>query len=279
MARRGEEPAGPARREESPRGRATRALDALLFASFGAAAVALALSLAASRALELEPRAAVLALAFAGTLFVYNVDRLRDLQGDRRTAPLRSAFVRRHGGTLALLAAVSAVAAAGFSLALGPAALALCGAVLALGLLHRRLKHLPALKTAYVTAAWLGITVGLPASTAPCYDGLAERIAWVAAVYALSVAPNLMVSNLRDAENLAGRAGARVVLRLAALLAAAGVAGALVGPESVRPLACVPGAELAALAWYRGSERYGLAAVDGALALGALAAFVISASR
>ena len=31
-----------------------------------------------------------LALAFAGTLVVYNIDRLRDLELDRNTAPLRN---------------------------------------------------------------------------------------------------------------------------------------------------------------------------------------------
>ena len=53
----------------------------------------------------------VAALAAAGTLVVYNVDRLRDLEKDRLTAPARSAFVERWRGPLLALTAAAAVAA------------------------------------------------------------------------------------------------------------------------------------------------------------------------
>jgi len=255
---------------------AERGRDALLFSSAGAAAVAFALTLAASPALGVRPHPAVLGLAFAGTLLVYNVDRLRDLQDDRLTAPERSAFVRKHGGGLAALAALAGLAAGGFALALGPIAWVLCGTALALGLLHRRLKHLPGLKTLYVTGAWLAVVVGLPALTDGPASPLRASIAWVSVVYGLSIGPNLMVSNLRDSENRAARASPRAVLRLAGAIAACGLALALLAPGAIRPLACVPLAELGALACYRTSERYGLAVVDGALALGGLAAFALS---
>jgi len=283
VGRRGEESAGPAQRATPAttlggqlRLSAARGLDALLFSSVGAAGVASALVLAAGPALGVRPGSTALGLAFAGTLVVYNVDRLRDLQDDRRTAPERSAFVRSHGGGLALLAALAGLTAGSFALALGPVAWWLCGAVLELGLLHRRLKRLPGLKTLYVTGAWLAVVVGLPALTAAPVEDVRAGVLWVSAVYAGAIGPNLMVSNLRDSENLAARAGPRSVLRLARAIAACGVGIALFGPGAVRPLACVPLAELAALACYRPTERYGLAAVDGALALGAVAAWALS---
>ena len=79
-----------------------RAVDAAVFSSAWLAAAAAGLVAASARAMEipLDPR--LLGLAAAGTLVVYNVDRLRDLERDRLTAPARSAFVERWCDALVL---------------------------------------------------------------------------------------------------------------------------------------------------------------------------------
>ncbi len=64
---------------------------------------------------------------------------------------------------------------------------------------------------------------------------------------------------------------ATIGLTSACGLAGLGLAVALTGPARVRPLACVSGATLLALAGFREGERYGMGVADGALAAGAVA--------
>ena len=208
-----------------------------------------------------SPPIAAIGIAASGTLFVYNIDRLRDLEQDFATTPLRSAFIVRHARAVAALTVVSAVAAAGFAAVLGWRALLLLLPALVLGLLHRRLKRVPYAKPAYITTAWLVVVVGLPASLAP---SVAHAIP-VAAVLGLSIAANVIASNLRDRESHSPRAA----LHIARGLATAGVIAALLSPDPVTPLVGVPALTFAALLRRRLTERYGLLVVDGALLVGA----------
>jgi hypothetical protein len=93
-------------------------------------------------------------------------------------------------------------------------------------------------------------------------------------VVGAAVLANVVLSNLRDREALAGRLGARRALPLAAAIALAGFAAALLAPPAVRPLAALPLAMAAAALRFRPSERYGALVVDGALLAGALVALV-----
>ncbi len=259
---------------------ALRFVDALAFSSAWLAFAAAALVAASSRALELpvDPRA--LGLAFAGTFVVYNLDRLRDLDRDRRTAPLRTAFVVRHETALvrcSLAALLLALLLLAFT---GVRAGVLLLPALALGLAHRRLKQIAFFKPAYIVAAWLLVVVGLPWCLAagarpairPAHAG------WLIAVLASSILSNAVAANVRDHEAGAARLGAKRALAIARRLAVAGVVCAALAPGSVRTLVAVPAATFAALAAFRGSERYGLVIVDGALLAGALVALVLPAA-
>ncbi len=64
-----------------------RLVDALVFSSLWLAATAAALAAAASRGMGAPADLRAVALAAAGTLVVYNVDRLRDVDRDRFIAP------------------------------------------------------------------------------------------------------------------------------------------------------------------------------------------------
>jgi hypothetical protein len=258
-----------------------RALDPLLFSSVWAAWVAASLVLAASLAMELQPSLAVIALATAGTLVVYNVDRLRDLERDRSASPRRSAFVERNRPLLAGLVGAAALLCLFLALQMEPGVWMLCAGALAIGLLHRRLKGGGAFKAFYVSAVWVGIVVGLPALA--LQGGETPRgalhVAWVVAGLGGPLGANLIASNLGDlASGAGGSSGpgsrARRRLALTLCLVAAGIAG--IGPSSVKPLVWVGVAEAASIWAYRPDERYRLAVLDGALLVGGLAAALLS---
>jgi 4-hydroxybenzoate polyprenyltransferase len=243
----------------------------MAFTSLWVAASAGALCAAASRALGAEPSVALVALAAAGTVVVYNVDHLRDVERDLATSPRRTAFVQRWRAALIALSAAAALVAGALTWLAGPRAIALLAPIAATGLLHRRLKRFAWWKPLYVSAAWTAVVVGLPlAAGAP-----ARHTAWVAAIASVTIAANVIASNLRDREAPAARFGARVPLRLARGLALAASGLALAAPAGVRSLAPVPLATLAALAGFRPTELYGFIAVDGALLAGALIALAL----
>lgn len=244
-----------------------RALDALAFSNGLPAAIAASLCFAASRALE-APFAGRLALvAASGAFVVYGLDRLRDIERDRETSPLRTEFVLRHRAPLSIAIGLSALALGATLCLLPPRAGALCVAVGAIGLLHRRLKGWAALKTLYVSAAWVTICAGLPGIV----SGFDARIGWLASVLFLAFGANLIASNVRDDESQWLRERPESVLRLARGMAALAVGVALFSPPELRSLAWIPLAELLALLFFRPSEHYGELAVDGALLVGALA--------
>ncbi|MGH0036111.1 MAG: hypothetical protein ACQGVK_13875 [Myxococcota bacterium] len=243
----------------------------MAFSSLGAAAVAAALVCAVARVLGVEVSAAMVVLAFGGTGAVYGVDRLRDVERDRLTAPQRTAFVERHRRVLSGVCAGVALAAVGSAASLGPAVATLCAGVLALGLAHRRLKHVPIFKGLYVTGAWLAVVVGVPALDPAAKDP--GRALWAAAVVGSAILGNVVASSFRDSEAGAGHAPG-LALRIARALPALGLGLAWWAPAEVRPLAWIPAALLLALVRRPEGERYGLVAVDGSLLVGALLSMI-----
>jgi 4-hydroxybenzoate polyprenyltransferase len=244
------------------------ALAALAFSAVWIAAAAGALAAAASRAMGLEPRAAVLGLVVAGTLAVYELDWLRDLDRDRGTAPRRSAFVERHRRSLGVAAALAGVVSLGFAAHLGADAVVVLAPALVLGLVHRRIKHVPYTKAGYLTAAWTLAVVGLPAVV----GRRPAHVAMVTAIVGTSLLANAIAASARDREAGARRLGESVALRLGRLSAGVGVGLALLAPPGLRALGWIPAATLAALLGHRPGEWYGLVVLDGALLAGALLA-------
>ncbi len=242
------------------------------------AAAALVAASSHALAVPLDPRA--VGLALAGTFAVYNIDRLRDLEHDRSTAPLRTAFVLRHETALLWCTAAALLLALLLFASAGMAAGVLLLPVLALGLAHRRLKHIAFFKSIYIVAAWLTVVVGLPwrlaAGARPAIR--VEHAGWLVVILALSILANAIASNVRDDEAGAARLGSHRALAVARGLAAMGVGCGALAPAPVRALVAVPAATLAALVSFRASERYGLVIVDGALLAGALVSLVLPAA-
>jgi hypothetical protein len=177
----------------------------------------------------------------------------------------------------------SLLAAVTLALHLGREIAWLCAGVMGLGLFHRRLKSSPTVKALYVTLAWVGATVGLPAlqGTKLKLAIQPELIVWVAAIYTGAIGANLLASSLggRASAGLPQRSrsarkstpGWRMLdwARASALGASLLALGA---PPELRGLAWIPLAELVALVGFRNKERYALACLDGALLLGSLLA-------
>jgi len=259
-----------ARSDPTPGRGVGRFLDALAYSSVLAAAVAGTLAAAASLAFELPLSPFVIALVTSGTLVVYNIDRLRDLEQDRPRAPLRSAFVERHQRRLGLLTLVAALVSGISALGIPRAAVGVCAGVLVLGLLHRRLKLIRGIKTLYLTVAWLAVVLGLPLLATRLPPATAS-VSWTFAIIGCAILANLLASNLdrQKGDERPRHVADRSRLGSAIVVAGLGVGSALVAPEALRSLVLIPMAELLVLCRFREGEHYGLVVVDGALLAGA----------
>ena len=215
------------------------------------------------------PRLAVACtLAFAGTLAVYCVDRLRDIHRDHETSPLRSTFVGKHQAILLGLSTAGVALGLWTAWALPPAAWFLCAAVGVTGLLHRRLKGRSGRAWLYVTGAWTGVTAGLPALLLASPSELPVRWATLGLSLFLVLGSNALASEQRG---LIYDAQAASTLRRARRWAAAATALPLVLPGSAG-MAALGATMWLAVAFFRPTERYGLIALDGALLVGAVLA-------
>lgn len=254
-----------------------RALDALAHTSLLAAAVAGSLTAAAGLAFGLAPNPALLLLASAGTLVVYNIDRLRDIERDRALAPRRSDFVMRNRRWLQAIGVGAGASCLAAALMLPPRASAVCALVLGLGLLHRRLKQVRGIKTLYLTLSWLAVVVGLPVAVAVDDAPTLVALYWVSAILGCTIVANMMASNLdrRRAVENPDHAIARRRLGPAIATAGLGMAFALVAPSNFQALGIVAGAEFVALCRFQASERYVPVVVDGALFTGAVLAIAM----
>jgi hypothetical protein len=245
------------------------ALDVLAFSNALPAGLAGALTIAAGQALSTPAPLRWAMAAASGGVVIYGFDRLRDQALDRRTSPLRTAFVVRHARALWISIAVAACVLLATLWGAPAAAAGLYVGVGTIGLLHRRLKHLAGLKTLYVSLAWTVATAG-----APYLAGGAGPVLDIGAIFFASVAANLIASNLRDDEAPLLLSPPIRALLLARIMAAAGVALALGAPAPLTPFVWIPAAEFGALAFFRPTERYGHLAVDGALLAGALVTLI-----
>jgi hypothetical protein len=244
-----------------------RIADSFAFSSGLAAALGATLTLIASRILDAPEARSWALLVGGGTFVVYNLDRLRDVDRDRSVSPLRTAFVLRNRRSLYAAVGIVSIGSATLLLTAPLPILLLCMLIGGVGLLHRRLKAVSALKAVYVSLAWVAACVGIPWIASGRYDaGL-----WVAGILLASLAANLIASNLPDEEAEFVHHSAMLSLRAARGMALLAIGITFAAPAPLRPLVWIPVCEGLVLATFRPTERYGHVAVDGALLIGALA--------
>jgi hypothetical protein len=247
-------------------------LDALVFSNLWMAAAAGALVAAASRAMETAIRPEAVGLAFAGTLVVYNVDRLRDLHRDQHASRDRSAFIAEHEHRLSALTGVAAAASLYLGARAGWLAALMLLPVLGVGLSHRRLKRFENAKIVYIAASWTCVGVGLPAVLAPHVQG----VQWIASILAATMLANVIAFNVRDEGARIERVRRRHALQIARICAGVGVAIGAFAPSPSNALVAIPLATLLALVGYRPTERFSPLFVDGALLVGSLIAVALA---
>jgi hypothetical protein len=252
-----------------------RTAEASAFTSGVATAVGASLSLVASRMLEAPQPLRWALLAAMGTFIIYNLDRLRDVERDRSTSPLRTAFVMRYRRLLYACAGLVSIGFAAILLSSPPRIILLCTAIGLVGLFHRRAKNAAATKSVYVSIAWVASCVGMPWLVSPSDGNLAP---WVASVMLTSIVANLMASNLRDGKAGAIRGRTGPILWGARAMTMIGFGIALAAPDPGYALAWIPACQALPLAIFLPTERFGHLAVDGALFVGALATMAHLAS-
>lgn len=242
--------------------------DLLIFSSIWILGVAGALSWAASLAMEIEPSFFVVGIAMLGSLVIYNLDRLWDLNRDRLSSPDRSAFITRHFALLFYVTVIAGACSFGLLFFLPLKAILLLVVVFIVGVGHPYLKRFLFFKEAYITLTWVSVVVFLPAfsSVKPAHLG------WVLTVIGLPIFANIIASNIRDAEAGVSLLSREFTLYFTRLLAIVGIICGVLGPEVVFSLTAVPLATLLSLIWFRDDERYGLLFIDGSLLVGGLIA-------
>lgn len=226
-------------------------MDWLVRSGIWVGACAVALQLAAGRSMGADPSWPLIAVTGLGTVAVYGFDRW---------------FVSRAGRPFWVLPAIPAAI---LGLGLAPGAIAILAGVCGLALVHARLRHLPWAKPLYITAAWIGVVIGLPwilRGPGP--------IPVVLAPLSLAVVANVLACDAVDREAEAAQINPRKVWWLARALALIGVIAGLVSP-GVRPVAVVPGILLLALIPWPASRRWVEWGLDGALLLGGLLASLL----
>ena len=274
-----------------------RGLDALLYSS-GWLAGAAAAQTAVTFRLGPVPAAVsypVVALVFAATLLVYNLDAVLPFKhGLPAGASGRKAWQQRHRRGLALLALGAAVVTGGLFLAGGwwrylPALLPLA----ALALLyswplvrwrgHRRaLRDVPLLKVFLIAGVWSAVTVGLP--TLALHQPLPEAAALLAQRFCLVLALSI-VFDIRDLSRdrtagthtfpvMLGQVGAKAVALafLAGSLALALMRGT---PPLGLALLGLPAAAVILLADERRSDYFFALLADGVLLVPAALYWVV----
>jgi len=241
-----------------------------------AAALALVSGLALGRELAEPALLRLMAFAFCGTTVVYDVDRLRDLERDRGSAPRRARFVAARRTVMLGVIAVCGVASAMLAARLSAGAWLLCAGALALGLLHRRLKTRRNARVAYVTGAWLAVVVGLPAQAWLAETGSAgagvRAIALLGVAQGSAIAANLVCSGIRVWPGGGIPAAERGRLVFARGLAGVGAAATLALGGGLWPLAALPASQALAALRFRSDERFRHAQLDAELLAGAILA-------
>lgn len=275
-----------------------RALDALLFSSgwlAGAAAAQTAASFRRWPAAAGGGHGRVVALVFAATLLVYNLDAVLPFKHRQPAAGNgRKAWQQRHRRALTALAGAAALAAGYLFLADGwgrylPVLLPLT--VLALGYSwplvrwagqRHALREVPLLKGFLIAGVWSAITVGLPALV--LHRPLAEALGLLAQRFCLVLALTI-VFDIRDLsrDRVAGTRTFPVALGVAGARAVALVflaAATMLGYERGVPplglgLTALAAAAVILLAKERRSDYFFALLADGVLLVPAVLYFLL----
>ncbi len=105
----------------------------------------------------------LLVLIFCGTLVIYNLDHLKDINSDKATNPKRVNFIINNKRLIYLITGISMILSVSAVYYFGIKLIPIIALPFLLGIVHRIIKNSPLFSAVYITLSWLMITVFLPA--------------------------------------------------------------------------------------------------------------------
>jgi len=140
-----------------------RLIEVLAYTGIIAAMLAVSIAIFTFLFLDSGINYILLVLIFCGTLVIYNLDHLKDINSDRTTNPLRVNFIIKNKRLIYLITGLSMFLSILAVYYLGIKLIPIIVVPFFLGLIHRIIKNSPLVSAIYITLSWLMITVYLPA--------------------------------------------------------------------------------------------------------------------
>ena len=136
----------------------------------------------------------LLVLIFCGTLVIYNLDHLKDIESDKTTNPKRVKFISGNKFLIYSIIGISFALSVSAVYFLGTHLVPLIILPFLFGLFHRIIKNSPAFSAVYITLSWLMITVYLPAYL----TGKPGKIIFLSIIIGILLFFNAYTSSLRQ---------------------------------------------------------------------------------
>ena len=171
-----------------------RLIEALAYTGTIAAMLALSLAIFTFLFLGTGINYILLVLIFCGTLVIYNLDHLKDIDSDKTTNPKRVNFILSNKLLIYFIIGVSVVLSLLAVYFLGTHLVPLIILPFLFGLMHRIIKNSPVFSAVYITLSWLMITVYLPAYI----TGKPKEIIFLSIIIGVLLFLNAYTSSLRQ---------------------------------------------------------------------------------
>ena len=186
----------------------------LAYTGIIAATLAASLTLLTFTFLNTGVNSILLTLIFFGTLTIYNIDHLRDLNYDESTNPQRVKFIKYNKFLIYFIITLSFIICIVSVFKIDFKIIPILVIPFVLGLLHKRLKSNSIFSAIYITSSWLIVTVFLPAYIA----NKTTHLLWISIVIGILLLCNAYTSSLDQKISLIKHIRFIVVLSLVPLI-------------------------------------------------------------
>ncbi len=179
-----------------------------------AATLAASLALLTISFLNTSVNYILLTLIFFGTLTIYNIDHLMDLNNDESTNPQRVNFIKNNKILIYIIITLSFIICSASVFVIDIKIILILVIPFVLGLLHRKLKSNSFFSAIYITFSWLIVTMLLPAYL----SNKTNQILWIFIVIGILLLCNAYMSSLVQKISLINHIRFIVVLSLIPLI-------------------------------------------------------------
>ncbi len=207
------------------------------------------------RFIHVSPSYEILFLIFVGTLTVYNLDHLSDLNADRVTNPLRYRFIMSNLGKVFLLTRVSVLLSFVLVVEVGVGKILFLFPVFLFGIFHNKLKGNTFFSASYITISWIVVVIIFPATI----NGKFWESLPMGCVVGTALFANAYACGLRE-----GQAAHTTIPKVPILVAISGVILGLLFSR-LKQLIAIPAVTAATLFLFEEDELFETMYLDGAL--------------